>query len=234
MNVLAVGCHPDDIEIGCGGTLIKYAKRGDNVTVCHMTNGNMGHVRIMPDELAVIRTAEAQQGCTMLGASQVISMDVADLKVDSYDQGIVYALTEVIRTAKPDVIITHSPNDYMKDHVETSKLVFDASFSATIPHFTSVPHINNFAPIFYMDTLAGVDFQPEQYVDITEEIELKLQALDCHESQVKWMRDHDGIDFLDMIRTCSKYRGYQCGAGYAEGFILCKAYPRMTHKPMLP
>lgn len=234
MNILAVGCHPDDIEIGCGGTLAKYAKRGDRVTICHMTNGNMGHVIIGPEELAKIRTAEALKGGQTLGAAQVISMDIGDLRVDSYDHGIVYALTEVIRTVQPDVILTHSPNDYMKDHVETSKLVFDASFSATIPHYTTVAHIGNFAPIFYMDTLAGVDFQPEQYVDITDEVELKLRALDCHESQVKWMRDHDGIDFLDMVRTCSKYRGYQCGVPYAEGFIVCKAYPRMPPKPLLP
>ena len=58
MNVLAVGCHPDDVEIGCAGTLAKCVQRGDKVTVCHVANGNMGHEIIKPDELRIIRANE--------------------------------------------------------------------------------------------------------------------------------------------------------------------------------
>ena len=61
MNILAIGCHPDDVEINCVGTLIRCVQRGDNVTVCHFCNGNMGHEVIMPDELREIRTAEAEK-----------------------------------------------------------------------------------------------------------------------------------------------------------------------------
>ena len=61
MNVLAIGCHPDDVEIACSGTLAKYVKRGDKVIVCHVSNGNLGHVIIPPDELAVIRKNEAKK-----------------------------------------------------------------------------------------------------------------------------------------------------------------------------
>ena len=85
-----------------------------------------------------------------------------------------------------------------------------------------------------MDSLAGVDFVPTEYVDITNEIDLKLQMLACHESQIVWMRDHDGIDFLDMIKTCSRYRGYQCGADFAEGFTRCNVYLKGTTKRLLP
>ena len=69
-------------------------------------------------------------------------------------------------------------------------------------------------------------------VDI--ESSLKLQMLECHESQVVWMRDHDGIDFPDMVKTCSRYRGYQCGAEYAEGFKQCQVYLKGTTKRLLP
>ena len=61
MNILAIGCHPDDVEINCVGTLIRCVPRGDNVTVCHFCNGNMGHEVIMPDELRLIRAAEAEK-----------------------------------------------------------------------------------------------------------------------------------------------------------------------------
>lgn len=69
---------------------------------------------------------------------------------------------------------------------------------------------------------------------ISDEIDLKIEMLECHESQLVWMREHDGIDFADMVRTCSRYRGYQCGADYAEGFKLCKAYLKGTAKRLLP
>ena len=85
-----------------------------------------------------------------------------------------------------------------------------------------------------MDTLAGVGFQPSHYVDITGQIETKIRALQCHESQLKWMSDHDGIDFADMVRTCSKYRGYQCGVPYAEGFRPYPVYQRYAGKNLLP
>ena len=61
MNVLAIGCHPDDVEIACAGTLAKYAQRGDKVIVCHASTGNLGHEIIPPDELTLIRAAEARK-----------------------------------------------------------------------------------------------------------------------------------------------------------------------------
>ncbi len=162
-------------------------------------------------------------------------LDVPDLLVDSNHQGTVNKLVDLIRRGQPDVIITHSPDDYMKDHVEVSRLVFDASFSASVPHFTTpTPGAAMITPLYYMDTLAGVNFLPEEYVDISETIDVKLKALDCHASQIRWLKDHDGIDFLDFVRTVSKFRGLQCGVAYAEGFRMCATWPRLTTKRWLP
>lgn len=235
MNVLAVGCHPDDLEIGCGGTLTKYAKQGHQVVMCNVANGNMGHAVIMPDELRSIRIEEAKAAGLKLGAKEVITLDIPDLEVDSRDKAVVAKMIDVIRYVKPDLIITHSPNDYMKDHIEVSQLVFDASFSSSVPHmitgYASYPEIT---PLYYMDTLAGVGFLPTEYVDISAEIEEKLAALDCHKSQIKWMLEHDRIDFLDFVRTVSKFRGLQCGAKYAEGFRRCETWPRIQIERLLP
>jgi LmbE family N-acetylglucosaminyl deacetylase len=235
MKVLAVGCHPDDLEIGCGGTLALYTSKGHDVFMCHIANGNMGHAEIMPDELAVIRTTEAESSGSVLGAKKVYNLDVSDLLVDSHNEEQVRKVVEVIRTIRPDVIITHSPDDYMRDHVETSKLVFNASFSSSIPHYyTESGSWPAIVPIYYMDTLAGVGFLPEEYTDITLTLETKLNALEKHESQLKWMKDHDGIDFLDFVRTVSKFRGLQCGVKYAEGFRLCRTWPRLFPGRLLP
>ena len=144
-------------------------------------------------------------------------------------------MVDIIRYADPDVIITHDPDDYMPDHTAVSRLVFDASFTATLPNYpTKVDKVAKLVPIYYMDTLAGVNFNPTEFVDIADEIDLKIDMLECHESQLVWMREHDGIDFADMVRTCSRYRGYQCGAEYAEGFRQCQVYLKGTTKRLLP
>lgn len=234
MRVLAIGAHPDDVEIACSGTLAKYVKRGDKVIVCHASSGNLGHVVIPPDELRVIRANEAKKAGEMAGI-EVICAGFDDLELFDNNKAARDKMVEVIRYANPDVIITHAPDDYMPDHTAVSRLVFDASFTATLPNYppkTDTPA--KLVPIYYMDTLAGVNFNPSEFVDITEEIDLKLKMLNCHESQIVWMREHDGIDFPDMVKTCSRYRGYQCGAAYAEGFRQCQVYLKGTTKRMLP
>lgn len=241
MNVLAIGCHPDDIEIACCGTLAKCVKRGDKVFVCHVSTGNLGHVVIPPDELTLIRREEARKAGALAGI-EVIHCDFNDLEIFDSGKEARDRIVDVIRYAEPDFIITHNPDDYMPDHTAVSRLVFDACFTATLPNYTNYKHIYSAAdgepaklvPVYYMDTLAGVNFVPTEFVDISEEIELKLQMLECHESQLVWMREHDNIDFADMVKTCSRYRGYQCGADYAEGFRQCNVYLKNTTKRLLP
>jgi LmbE family N-acetylglucosaminyl deacetylase len=234
MNVLAVGCHPDDLEIGCSGTLAKFAAQGNRVTMVHVANGDKGHKVIPSEKLKELRKQEAIAAGSLIGA-QVIGLDIPDLQVKADNDELIRELTDIIRDVRPDLIITHPTEDYMKDHMEVSKAVFDASFAATVPYFgnpTAAP--NKIAPIFYMDTLAGVNFIPTEYVDITDFIEIKIRMNDCHQTQIKWLKDHDHIDFLDFVRTVSKFRGLQCGKGYAEGFTQCLAWPRLAASRLLP
>lgn len=234
MNVLAIGCHPDDIEISCAGTLAKCVKRGDRVIVCHVCNGNMGHVVIPPHELGPMRNGEAEKAGALAGI-EVISLDIGDLRPNANDYDQRDKLMQVMRYADPDFIITHSPTDYMPDHLEVQKMVFSACFAASCPQYVPGEHkASKVTPIYYMDNLAGMKFEPTMYVDITDEIELKLQMLECHESQIKWMRDHDHIDFCDFVRTCSKFRGYQSNCTYAEGFTEELCYPKVVTKRLLP
>ena len=235
MNVLAIGCHPDDLEIACSGTLRKYVEQGANVYMCHVANGDQGHVVIMPEPLAKIRELEAENAGKFIGAKEVFNIGVSDMQVNSHDQKQIDAVADVVRFAKPDVIITHNDVDYMQDHTETSRLATNGGFMSGLPHRSeNYPAFASFIPPFFMDTLAGVDFNPTHYVDITNQIEMKLKALEMHESQIKWMLEHDDIDFVDMVRTCSRYRGYQCGVAYAEGFRAYNVYPRHSTKHLLP
>ena len=234
MNVLAIGCHPDDVEVNCAGTLAKCVKRGDKVTVCHVANGNLGHVIIEPDELRAIRREEAKKAGALAGI-EVVTCDIGDLMVYEGSKEQRDKVVDVIRSVQPDFIITHPPTDYMPDHVAVSRLVFDATFAASVGHYkTSVSQTAAVTPIYYMDNLAGVNSIPTEYVDITNEIETKIEMLECHVSQMKWMRDHDNLDFADFVRTSAKYRGYQCGVPYAEAFTSCLAWPKLKPMRLLP
>ena len=235
MKVLAVGCHPDDLEIACGGTLRKYVEQGADVYMCHVANGDQGHVVIEPEPLAAIRTLEAENAGKIIGAKEVFNLNVSDMQVNSHNLDVMDAMADVVRYARPDVIITHNDDDYMLDHKETSIIATNGSFCSGLGHRErKYEPFSSFIPVYFMDTLAGVNFQPTHYVDITDQIDIKIKALECHESQLKWMLEHDNIDFADMVRTCSKYRGYQCGVAYAEGFRPYNVYPRYSTKNLLP
>lgn len=122
MRILAIMCHPDDMEISCSGTLIKYKKQRHDVIACHAANGNMGHVEIMSDELREIRLKEAQ----------------------------------------------------------------------------------------------------------------KAEMLRCHESQIKWILEHDGKDLAETLKAMARARGLQCGVTYAEGFSQLLGAGRIKPYRVLP
>lgn len=234
MNVLAIGAHPDDLEMSCGGTLAKYSAEGHKVFMCVVSSGNVGHRIILPEELIEIRKNEALESGKLIGA-EVILLGEYDLFVRSDNMKTREKIVDVIRYSKPDIIITHSPNDYMDDHEETSKLVYEASMAASVPHYyTEHEFYPRIVPIYYMEPACGVNSLPSEYVDITGYIDIKLNMLGKHESQLKWLRDHDNMDVLDLAKTMSKFRGYQCDTGYAEGFNYCKAYHKLSTKRLLP
>ena len=222
------------LAVAWDGTLLKCKERGDRVVVCHLCSGDKGHEIIMPKELAEMRAGEAIKAGS-LGDIEVIHGGFDDLEIYDNNKESRDKVVNIIRKVDPDFIITHDPEDYMPDHNAVSKLVFDASFAATCPHyFTEVEGAARLVPIYYMDTLCGVNFNPTEYVDVTPYIDKKLEMLECHESQIVWMREHDHIDFPDMVRTCCRYRGFQCGAEYAEGFKQCQVYLKGTTKRLLP
>ena len=234
MRVLAIMSHPDDMELHCAGTLLKYKKLGHDVITCHAANGNMGHYVIMPDELREIRRKEAQNAAKIAGY-EVISADIDDLTINSASEEQINKMIRVIRYAQPDVILTQSPADYASDHTELSKLVFKASFSATCPHFRpELGPVANLTPIFYCDNSDGVGFVPTEFVDITEEMEIKEEMLRCHESQIKWLAEHDGMDIIEFERVRAAYWGGQCQVKYAEAFTQLNASGRLRTYRLLP
>lgn len=234
MKVMAIGAHPDDLEILCGGTLAKYASEGHEVTMCHIALGDRGSFVHSREQIAGIRKEEATAAAAVIGAT-CVGLGVPDGEVNASNPDQRILVTEAIRRAQPDLILAHSPNDYMTDHNEASKLAFDTSFLATLPLFeTESPNHDQVPALIYFETVTGNDFVPSEFVDISNQVETKAEMLSKHASQLEWLADHDGVDMLDQIRTVSRYRGLQCGVEHAEGFIPCNVWLRARPQRLLP
>ncbi len=234
MRVMAIGAHPDDLEILCAGTLARYADEGHTVTMCHVARGDRGSYEHTREEIAGIRDLEARAAADLIGAAY-LALGVADGEVNASDPGQRATMVEAIRVARPDVVLAHAPNDYMTDHVEASRLALDASFLATLPLFeTTSSHLASVPALAYMETVSGNEFVPTEFVDISAYLETKLAMLAKHQSQLTWLADHDDVDMLEQVRTVARFRGLQCGVKAAEGYIPCNVWLRARTSRFLP
>ena len=233
MNVLAVGAHPDDLEIICGGTLAKYALRGDKVFMASLTNGNMGHPQVKSIDMARIRKEEMEKSASLIGA-EVIWIDVED-ELSEVNAETRLKVVDAIRYAKPDIILTHVESDYHVDHRNAGQLVFEAAPLACVHNIIREFKVLEKQPLIYvMDTIGGIGFTPNEYVDICDTLELKKKMLACHESQLDWMEEVSGFNFFDVVETVAKFRGYNAAVKYAEGFKRLEAWYRGTTARILP
>jgi LmbE family N-acetylglucosaminyl deacetylase len=232
-RILAVGAHPDDLEILCGGTLARFAQSSAKLFMAIATDGSAGHMSIPPEELSQMRRNEAESAAKIIGAEFHWLGFSDEMLFEDIQTRMVFI--DLIRSVRPDVILTHSPNDYHPDHRVVSRLMFDASFVSGLPNVrTEHPFHPGVQPLIYFDTTSGVNFLPDEYVDITGTYDIKRAMLECHASQVKWLKDHDNIDILDTIYIVARFRGLQCGVQYAEGFQSEPVWPRQQIRRVLP
>ena len=233
MNILAVGAHPDDIEYYVGGTLLKYKKQGHKIFIALTTSGNTGS-NVMTDTEEIGRVREAE----MLEAAKVYDAEVRFMRNDDErlldtDETRTQVL-DALRWANPDVIFTHSPTDESPDHAMTSKLV--RSMILSMPgrnQRSNLPPVTKRPSLFFWDHGMGVGFDPEIYVDITDEFETKLETLQKHESQKAWMGEFKSILGLDM-KILARSRGWQFGCAYAEAFRIFRLSGFISDYRVLP
>ncbi len=235
MNILCVAAHPDDTELLCAGTLARYAQDGHSVTIAIFTDGSIGDAVVKPEVLRVTREKEARNAAALIGANLIWSGVTDELVFADREQR--HLMIDVLRAADPDVIFTHSPNDYHPDHRYVGQLVFDSYFQKGLP---SMPNQSRpacrfaQAQLYYMDNICGIRFDPTEYVDITETFETKKAMLACHKSQFVAMEDLASTDMNEMIEIHARFRGLAAGCRYAEGFVRVDAYQRGLTRRVLP
>ncbi len=233
MRVLAVGAHPDDLEILCAGTLARYAAQGAQVTMAVATNGEVGSPTLSKKEIAEIRRQEAAAAAAVIGA-EFIWMDYPDEFLFSNQETRLNFLN-VVRRVRPDVILTHSPVDYHPDHRTTGQILWDIRVMTTVPNIvTEAKPCTKIPEIYYCDTVAGIDFTPQYYVDVSAVFEIKKQMLGCHKSQSVWLQNQYDMSYLEFIEYTGRYRGLQCGVKYAECYQLSPTWPKRFEPVLLP
>ena len=234
LRVLAVGAHPDDLEVACAGTLARYSQEGHQVIMCYVCKGNLGSYERPPEEIISLRAEEARRSAEVIGAELISGLGLRDGELQVNEKNKMLFL-DLVRQTRPDLVITHSWEDYMNDHYNAGKLLFEASFLASIPNIESgYPAHKIVPPLIHMEPYTGINFCPTEYVDITDTFEIKQKMLSQHQSQLEFMYKHFGDDMLQAIEVEAKFWGRQAGVEYAEGFIPHRSYPRITTRRLLP
>ena len=193
-TVVAVGAHPDDLEIGIGGTLAKMKNAGAHVVMC---------VASIPKDYDV-RLAEAKRGAEILGCELKILMDGGPQRIEDVKTcDLVGMLDGVIREYKPAAVLTHSKADFHNDHLLLYNACLPTQRLAYFDFFSY--HPTNCRPV-------PIAFHPNAYVDISETIDAKMHAITAHASQFGGR----GLD-TEMYREFAHVQGRMIGCNYAEG-----------------
>lgn len=216
VDLLAIGAHPDDVEYGAGGTLVRHHHLGYGLGVVDLTRGELGS-KGTPEQ----RAEEARKAAEVYGARFRVCLDLGDNQV-AHDADTVHRLARVIRRARPRVVLSHRSEDRHPDHRATHELVHRAVFAAAlttldlgVPHH-AVPAVLSFPTDRVIDG--------DLYVDVTDVWEARLHTMRAFASQFAApTRDIDhtlyGIDdYLEVVATRARAHGQAIGVRYAEAF----------------
>ena len=195
VNILAIGAHPDDIEYGCGGTLLKYARAGHGVFLYIATQGSIGGS-------GDIRAEEMATSADRLGAEKLFWGGYTDTQIP-LSQDLISEIEVVISTVNPKFIFTHWKDDTHQDHRNLTACTLSAT--RYIPNF-----------LFY-EGPTSQGFTPNVFVDISEVLDEKAELLQIHASQMTKTHIED-TTIIDMALSNATFRGIQARVRHAEGF----------------
>ena len=198
-TVLAVGAHPDDMELGCAGTLALHSMRGDRVYLLVLTNGEASGD-------AVVRGTECRESAKILGACDLFMGDLPDTKVTDGKETI-DVIENILDKVKPDIIYAPSSKDTHQDHRNAGYAVLSACRRCRII-------------LLYEGASTQRDFNPQVFVDIKDTFQKKLEATKAFGSQV----ENHGMysKAMKAVEGLAKFRGYQAGVDVAEAFEVGK------------
>ncbi len=233
-TVLAFMAHPDDAEFLCAGTLVRLAEAGWQIHIATAAPGDCGTATENRWDISSIRTKEAAKAAALIGGTYHC-LDERDGFI-VYDKPTLQKTYDLFRRVAPSLVFTHAPKDYMLDHEQASLLARAASFLYAAPNVSAFP-VQGGSPIpylYYCDPVEAIDplgrlVEPTTLVDISAQLDKKVEMLACHASQRQWLLSHHGVDeYLDAMRRHAALRGAEAGVAAAEAFVQHRghAYPK--------
>ena len=194
--ILALAPHPDDLEIGCGGTLAKHAARGDEVHIYIATSGEVGGA-------ADVRHAEQIEAAKILGVKEIHWGGFGDTRLPESGQALMADLERVVQQVCPDTVYVNSQDDTHQDH----RVIAQVARSVT----RYVPNVLSY------ETPSTIGFEPTVFMDTSETLAIKVKALEAHASQIE--RTHIRLNIIEIALATSHFRGVQGKMSCAEAFV---------------
>lgn len=218
VDVLAIGPHPDDIEIGIGGIVAKHAALGHRVGLCDLTAGEMGSNGTVDERLA-----EAEAARTVLGARWRVNLRLPDRAIGS-DLEQMRAVASLIRCARPRAVAIPYWSDRHPDHVAASRLLTEGVFSAGLRRYQAEGDAWKTESICYY--FINDSTTPSFVVDVSEQYDTKRRALACHVSQFQPSQPDavatrlTSVRFRQLIESRDSQFGALAGVAFAEGLVV--------------
>jgi bacillithiol biosynthesis deacetylase BshB1 len=222
LDILAFGVHPDDVELGCAGTIMAAIDQGKKVGIVDLTRGELG-----TRGTSTTRTQEATAAAKIMGVDVRENLDMADgfFANDEAHQRKIIAL---IRKYQPDVILANAPEDRHPDHGRSAKLVSDAAFLSGLRKIETIHEgvtQNAWRPAYTFHYIQDRFIQPSFVIDITAYMERKMEAVLAYGTQFTSADTSEpqtyisSPQFLETVKARALMLGKRIGVGYAEGYI---------------
>jgi LmbE family N-acetylglucosaminyl deacetylase len=234
--VLAAVAHPDDLEFLFAGTLLLLQQSGCDIHMWNLLDGSCGSTEYSAAETVRIRAEEAARSATLAKATLHSSL-FPDLGV-FYDKPSLAAVSAKVREIRPQIILTHSPSDYMEDHQNVCRLITTAAFSRGMPNFSTsparLPYGDNVriyhAPPHGLHDQLGEPFRADFLCEISSVMETKKELLACHRSQFAWLDSSQGMNspLHEMELLCRTI------ASWGDDMKLAEAWRKHSHLGFCP
>jgi len=195
LNILALGAHPDDIEYGCGGTFLKFSRRGENIYFMVLTKGEYGGD-------AKTRLKEQEMAMKLLGVKKIFWGGYVDTELPN-ERIIITHIDKIIEEVKPDEVYVNYFDDIHQDH----RTLAECTLAAT----------RYIKKVFFYEDYTSNNFEPDIFVDIEDVLEEKQRLIQVYSSQVSKSYPTK-LDMVESVKATANFRGFQGKIKYAEGF----------------
>ena len=224
LDILAIGVHPDDVELSCSGTILKSIAAGKKVGILDLTRGELG-----TRGSAEIRTQEANAAAEYMGVAIRENLDMKDGFFQHTEENL-KKIAGVIRKYQPEIVLANAVSDRHPDHGRAAKLVSDACFVAglikvEILNEADEPY-DRWRPNAVYHYIQDRHLEPDFVIDITDYIDQKMEAIQCFKSQFfdpdskELESPISSLNFMESIKAKNRVFGRPVGYDFAEGFTV--------------